>query len=389
MKILIVEDEPLILKAIELLLKKHNYEVITASLGSIAVKKIAEEKPDLILLDMYLPDMTGLKIMEKIQTIQPLTVIVMTAHSSEEIAIESLRLGAKDYILKPIKGDELLKRLERAFREIYLKKEEERLVKEKEMLLEQLKKVQEMKDKFLDMIIHNLKNPLNSVLGFASVLATREVSEKEKREYYKIIEEQGKRMLIMLDDLLRDSFYKEGKIPLKYTDLDINKLLEGVISNAGLKAEQKDIKFILDLEDNLTIKADGEKIIEILENILDNSLKFTPEKGEIKLKIKSNDGGISITVSDTGLGIPENLIDKIFLGTPLVSRKGILGERGTGLGLAFCKKVIDAHSGKINVTSTEFSGTEITINLPKEPILPVLQNSLLEEQIIKNQKDNI
>jgi len=196
-------------------------------------------------------------------------------------------------------------------------------------------------------------------------------------------------MLIMLDDLLRDSFYKEGKIPLKYTDLDINKLLEGVISNAGLKAEQKDIKFILDLEDNLTIKADGEKIIEILENILDNSLKFTPEKGEIKLKIKSNDGGISITVSDTGLGIPENLIDKIFLGTPLVSRKGILGERGTGLGLAFCKKVIDAHSGKINVTSTEFSGTEITINLPKEPILPVLQNSLLEEQIIKNQKDNI
>ncbi len=389
MKILIVEDEPLILKAIELLLKKHNYEVITASLGSIAVKKIAEEKPDLILLDMYLPDMTGLKIMEKIQAIQPLTVIVMTAHSSEEIAIESLRLGAKDYILKPIKGDELLKRLERAFREIYLKKEEERLVKEKEMLLEQLKKVQEMKDKFLDMIIHNLKNPLNSVLGFASVLATREVSEKEKREYYKIIEEQGKRMLIMLDDLLRDSFYKEGKIPLKYTDLDINKLLEGVISNAGLKAEQKDIKFVLDLENNLTIKADGEKIIEVLENILDNSLKFTPEKGEIKLKIKSNDGGISITVSDTGLGIPENLIDKIFLGTPLVSRKGVLGERGTGLGLAFCKKVIDAHSGKINVTSKEFSGTEITINLPKKPILPVLQDSLLEEQIIKNQKDNI
>lgn len=389
MKILIVEDEPLILKAIELLLKKHNYEVITASLGSIAVKKIAEEKPDLILLDMYLPDMTGLKIMEKIQTIQPLTVIVMTAHSSEEIAIESLRLGAKDYILKPIKGDELLKRLERAFREIYLKKEEERLVKEKEMLLEQLKKVQEMKDKFLDMIIHNLKNPLNSVLGFASVLATREVSEKEKREYYKIIEEQGKRMLIMLDDLLRDSFYKEGKIPLKYTDLDINKLLEGVISNASLKAEQKDIKFVLDLENNLTIKADGEKIIEVLENILDNSLKFTPEKGEIKLKIKSNDGGISITVSDTGLGIPENLIDKIFLGTPLVSRKGVLGERGTGLGLAFCKKVIDAHSGKINVTSKEFSGTEITINLPREPILPILQDSLLEEQIIKNQKDNI
>ena len=140
MRILVVEDEPLILKSIELLLKKYNYEVETANLGSIAVKKIKENKPDLLLLDMYLPDMTGLKIMEKIQGIQPLTVIVMTAHSSEEIAIESLRLGAKDYILKPIKGDELIQRLKRAFREIHLKKEEERLIKEKEILLEQLKK---------------------------------------------------------------------------------------------------------------------------------------------------------------------------------------------------------------------------------------------------------
>ena len=238
-----------------------------------------------------------------------------------------------------------------------------------------------MKDKFLDMIIHNLKNPLNSVLGFASVLATREVSEKEKREYYKIIEEQGKRMLIMLDDLLRDSFYKEGKIPLKYNEVFISSLLEGVISNINLKAEAKNIDFISEIEDGLKIKADGEKIIEVVENILDNSLKFTPEKGEVKIKVTGNEGGIAINISDNGIGIPENLIDKIFLGTPLVSRKGLLGERGTGLGLAFCKKIIDSHGGQIEVKSEEFKGVNIIISLPEEP-----PSDFLQEKVVR--KDN-
>lgn len=368
MKILVIEDDLPTLKSIEMHLKKKNYEVITSSLGYDGLEKFIKEKPDLLLVDMYLPDTTGLEVMENLQkkSLNPV-VIVMTGNSTEEIAIKALRLGAKDYILKPFKSSELISRVNRIFREINLKKDEERINKEKELLLEQLKKVQDMKDKFLDMIVHNLKNPLNSVLGFASVLATRELGHKEKMEYHKIIEEQGQRMLIMLDDLLRDSFYKDGKIPLKYQKNNLNQLFDTIISNINLKARERNINFMADIKEEMEIESDGEKIMEVMENMLDNSLKFTPQEGEIKLTAEKTDSGVLIKISDTGIGIPEKFIDKLFLGTPLISRKGLLGERGTGLGLAFCKKIIELHGGKLKVKSEEYKGTEITIFLPKIP----------------------
>jgi len=369
MKILVVEDDITLMKVMELTLKRSNYKVIQARFGEEALKKIKKDKPDLILLDMVLPDTNGILIMEQLQK-KPKRppVIVMTAHSSEETIIQALRLGAKDFIIKPFKNDDFLERVNRVVREINFKKEEERIIKEKEILLEELKSIQEMKNKFLDMIIHNLKNPLNSVLGFASILATRELSAKEKMEYYKIIEEQGKRMLIMLDDLLKDSFYREGKLPLQYKELDLKNILTPSISNTELKASEKKINFLSSLEEHLNITCDGEKLVEVVENLIDNAFKFTPRGGQIKLTAKEVDkNGISITVSDTGIGIPENLLDKIFLGTPLVSRKGLRSERGTGLGLSFCKKIIDMHGGTIEVKSQEEKGTTVVIYLPKTP----------------------
>ncbi len=369
MKILVVEDDITLMKVMELTLKRSNYKVIQARFGEEALKKIKKDKPDLILLDMVLPDTNGILIMEQLQK-KPKRppVIVMTAHSSEETIIQALRLGAKDFIIKPFKNDDFLERVNRVVREINFKKEEERIIKEKEILLEELKSIQEMKNKFLDMIIHNLKNPLNSVLGFASILATRELSAKEKMEYYKIIEEQGKRMLIMLDDLLKDSFYREGKLPLQYKELDLKNILMPSISNTELKASEKKINFLSSLEEHLNITCDGEKLVEVVENLIDNAFKFTPRGGQIKLTAKEVDkNGISITVSDTGIGIPENLLDKIFLGTPLVSRKGLRSERGTGLGLSFCKKIIDMHGGTIEVKSQEEKGTTVVIYLPKTP----------------------
>ncbi|MEQ8226157.1 MAG: HAMP domain-containing sensor histidine kinase, partial [Candidatus Eremiobacterota bacterium] len=195
-----------------------------------------------------------------------------------------------------------------------------------------------------------------------------ELSAKEKMEYYKIIEEQGKRMLIMLDDLLKDSFYREGKLPLQYKELDLKNILTPSISNTELKASEKKINFLSSLEEHLNITCDGEKLVEVVENLIDNAFKFTPKGGQIKLTAKEVDkDGISITVSDTGIGIPENLLDKIFLGTPLVSRKGLRSERGTGLGLSFCKKIIDMHGGTIEVESREEKGTKVVIYLPKTP----------------------
>ncbi len=369
MKILVVEDDITLMKVMELNLKRNKYKVIQARFGEEALKKIKKDKPDLILLDMVLPDTNGILIMEHLQKkpVHP-PIIVMTAHSSEETIIQALRLGAKDFIIKPFQNDDFLERVNRVVREINFKKEEERIIKEKEILLEELKSIHEMKNKFLDMIIHNLKNPLNSVLGFASILATRELSAKEKMEYYKIIEEQGKRMLIMLDDLLKDSFYREGKLPLQCNELDLKNILMPSISNTELKASEKKINFLSSLDEHLNITCDGEKLVEVVENLIDNAFKFTPKGGQIKLTAKEVDNtGISITVSDTGIGIPENLLDKIFLGTPLVSRKGLRSERGTGLGLSFCKKIIDMHGGTIEVESQEEKGTKVIIFLPKIP----------------------
>jgi signal transduction histidine kinase len=369
MKILVIEDDITLLKVMELTLKKSNYNVIKARFGEEAFKKIDREKPDLILLDMFLPDTNGIVIMEKLQK-KPdhPPVIVMTAHSTEETIIQALRLGAKDFIIKPFKRDDFLERIKRVLREANFKKEEERIIKEREVLLEELKSIQEMKNKFLDMIIHNLKNPLNSVLGFASILATRELSAKEKMEYYKIIEEQGKRMLIMLDDLLKDSLYREGKLPLQYKEYDIKELLSGSISNTELKAAEKKVNFLSSLDENLTITCDGEKLVEVIENLIDNAFKFTPRGGQIKLTARDlDDSGVSITISDKGIGIPENLLDKIFLGTPLVSRKGLRSESGTGLGLSICKKIVDMHGGNIEVESKEEKGTKVIIFIPKTP----------------------
>lgn len=390
MKILLIEDNQNLQKLVINLLKLNSYEANAVSCGEDGLKEITAQNPDLILLDIVLPDMDGLELLERLVKEHPAippNVIIITAHSTEERIIQALRLGAKDFILKPFNNNDLIERIDRVKRELELKKAEERLLKEKASFLEELKNIHEMKQKFLDMIVHNLKNPLNSVLGFSGVLATRELSFKDKMYYYRIIEEQGKRMLIMLDDLLKDSFYKEGNIPLQFSNVNLKNLLELSLSNNEIKAKEKNIEFIPEIE-SVDIKCDGEKLVEVIENLLDNSFKFTSEGGKITLKISKDPSGVKLHLSDNGIGIPQNMLDKVFLGTPLVSRKGLKGERGTGLGLAFCKKIVDLHGGKIIVTSVEGKGSEFNIFLPITPPENTFWEPIPEEEAEMKKNDS-
>lgn len=259
-------------------------------------------------------------------------------------------------------------------KDITLQVEADRALKEINSKLsdtvDELKQANAVKDKFSRIIAHDLKNHFNTILGFSEILAESVYTDSldELHSHASIIWQSSLETYKLLENLLEWSMSQSGKILFNPQNIDIEKILQEVLDLNTAQATSKEIKISYNIQGNAVVYADENMLRTILRNLIGNALKFTGQKGEILITSKTNQQETLMTVSDTGIGIMPEVIDRLFLMENVVKLPGDKMQKGTGLGLLLCKEFVEKHNGKIWVESVLKKGSDFNFTLPAKPL---------------------
>lgn len=231
-----------------------------------------------------------------------------------------------------------------------------------------LQQLNATKDKFFSIIAHDLKNPFNSLLGFSDLLINDfdHYEKDEIKKFIKIIHDSSKHGFNLLENLLQWSRAQTGRIAFIPQTVNIKDIITGCVDLLKPTADKKQIKIYMEVPDSIEVKGDIEMLSTVFRNLISNAIKFTPQAGRIKIKVRLLTQRTEISVIDTGVGIAPEKIPYLFRIDKQVSTPGTNNEKGTGLGLILCKEFIDKHKGVIKVSSERKNGTEFKVFLPLE-----------------------
>ncbi len=351
-RILIVDDEPANVFLLTGLLKANGYETFSATNGQQCMEFLNTLKPDLILLDIMMPKMTGNEILDKIMEsdeLKIIPVIMVTAKTSVEDVSESLNKGAIDYIRKPFNEQELLARVKVGIR---LKINEDHL---REMV--------EQRNAFVRIISHDLRSPFTAINGFAEILIQDKNITEDQKESLNYIIDSVQYSVDYFNRLLSWTMLESKDISLNIAPANVYIMVDRVCKLFDKNANQKSIRLISNIDKNLMVNVDETFFRQVIANLVNNAIKYTPVQGLIEINSIVSDK-IYLIISDSGIGLPGNITnDDLFSGDINKSEKGTKGEKGTGIGLSICKKIIDAHSFKISFKRRNEGGTEFIIEI--------------------------
>jgi signal transduction histidine kinase len=359
--ILIVDDNLDNLKLLGTLLKENGYRPALAQNGIKALEFIQKKLPDIILLDIMMPDIDGFEVCRRLKhnpLTQEIPIIFLTAKTETLAVVEGLKLGAVDYITKPFNYNELITRIHT---HLELKTTKEKL---KQTIFE-LKQANATKDKFFSIIAHDLGNLFSSLLSFSLILT----EEKEKLEpaqtakFVQHIFQASKKGYNLLKNLLEWARSQTGKIDIIIVKLPLKSIIYRNIALLAAPAEAKQIQIVSNLGD-LSVLSDKNMLNTIIRNLLANAIKFTPEHGTITIFAEQQDNWVEISIADTGVGIKPQDIEKLFRLDINHITIGTHQEKGTGLGLILCKEFVEQIGGSIGVESEEGKGSRFYIRLP-------------------------
>lgn len=356
-KILIVDDN---YKNIELavsLLQGENYEIAIAGSGEEAFFIIDEFKPDLILLDVMMPEMDGFEVCQKLKsnsTLKDIPVVFLTAKSDLEDILQGFRLGGVDYIKKPFNQDELLMRVKT---HVDLKK-----------AMELVKCQNNEKSALLSITAHDLKNPLQAIWGLVDIVETKydELNKTDVLEILNNIKASTKTAISITKDLLDLHKYESGKFNLKLIDFDYESLLLRIIAINSSIANSKNIKlnFTKDAESITIINADKTKFERVFDNLISNAIKFSEKNTSIIIRILNRGNQSIISIKDEGPGFTDKDKELVFTKFAKLSAKPTGGETSNGLGLSIVKLLVEAMNGTVDFKSEVGVGTEFFVCFP-------------------------
>ncbi|MFN8575339.1 MAG: hybrid sensor histidine kinase/response regulator [Candidatus Sericytochromatia bacterium] len=363
--ILIVDDNPHNIQVLAAVISESNYETGFAMNGQQALDFLEENIPALILLDIMMPEMNGYEVCQKIKqndTLKDIPIIFLTAKSEKEDIIKGFEVGGVDYITKPFNNTELKMRIKT---HIELQQNKEKLAQ----LNKQLEKTNATKDKFFSIIAHDLRGPIGNIHQFLNFMTDdiESMGNKELAQEFTLLKNVSKSTFELLESLLTWASSQKGTIEFKP---QLNNLHNLVYSNIQLfkqSAENKQITLKNNTPENLESIFDYNMINTVIRNLINNAIKYTSENGEISVSSKENHDSVEITVSDTGIGMPQSSIDTLFeIDVKKFSKEGTKGEKGSGFGLIICKEFIDKHKGKIWVESEIGKGSQFKFKIPKD-----------------------
>ncbi|TAE27179.1 MAG: hybrid sensor histidine kinase/response regulator [Candidatus Kapaibacterium sp.] len=371
-RIMVVDDVEENTYIVSTILKSNGYTPIVANSGKQAIQLAEQQHPDLMLLDINMPEMNGYEVcryFKEHESIADIPVVFLTVHADAESITKAFDVGAVDYLTKPFKKAELLARVRV---HIALRQALETLAHQNE----KLKRLNDEKNEFLGIAAHDLKNPLSSIRGMAQMIVKRkqvELAEDDLDEMSHQIETQSNFMFEIITNLLDVNKIENGKLTLQMMPVEVLMSLDNVVSRYQLAAAKKNITLSFETDaDAPQIYADPTLTIQILDNIVSNAVKYSPSDKRIWVRLKQDTAQkrVRVEVQDEGPGFSEEDKKKLFGKFARLSAKPTGGEHSTGLGLSIVKRLTEAMGANIWCESELGNGAMFVIEFPDASTIP-------------------
>lgn len=362
-KILIVDDVMSNVLLLKVLLTNEKFAIATASNGRQALEQVEKENPDLVLLDVMMPDMSGFEVAQHLKSnpnTADIPIIFLTALNSTADIVKGFQVGANDFISKPFNKEELIIRVTHQISLVAAK----RLILSK---TEELQRTIAGRDKLYSVIAHDLRSPMGSIKMVLNMLILNLPSEKIGAEMYELLtmaNQTTEDVFSLLDNLLKWTKSQIGKLNVVYQDVDLVEVTDGVIEIFSMVASLKKIRIREMKPEKMMVNADIDMLKTVVRNLLSNAIKFSKENSEVLVKMEEVDGMAVVSVQDYGCGISEKGQKKLLHTDTHFSTFGTNNEEGSGLGLLLCKDFVVKNGGKLWFTSKEGEGSIFSFSIP-------------------------
>ncbi len=363
-RVLILDDDSSLCNMLQDIIEEYDFQTVTTETKEEAIKATREFKPHIALVDYKLGNITGIEVAHELKKIDiDLPCILMTAYPSLDLAIKAIQSDIYDFLSKPVDTTYLLRSINKALEKRLLSEENRQLIASLKESNAKLDRLSQMKSKFLSVVTHDLRTPLTSIRGYSEFLRMDEnLSAEDKNRCLDSIERSSERMNYLIGSLMDMISIEAGKLRVELTDINYAAMLKELKVSLAPIVEPKKIALQWEFSETpVQIKGDYNRLLQVVTNLVSNAVKHTPEKGSIKVKCALKDGpadpnvGISgkrilTEVIDNGAGIAHEHLTRIFDQFYQVESSPTR-KQGLGLGLNIAKEIIEAHHGKINVTS--------------------------------------
>ena len=376
--VLLVDDETEILNILRDTISTAGFQVTIKESAQAALSYLAEHEPEVMVTDLRMPGLSGLELFQQVRAHLPnLQVVILTGFGDMKSAVEALRLGAFDYLNKPVDADRLIQIIRHA-------SERRRLVLENRALIQSLSETNRLKTEFLHGMSHEIRTPLGHITGFSEILEStlENLTEKQAR-YLENIQKAAKRLLGMFDNMLEYSDLSSGGKYISPSNFLILGCLTKVREIYQDAAGAKGITIDIQSPENLEVQADESICQKVVSLLLDNAIGFSPQDTTVTLNVESKDAPdvpdtprstldapgpwLHISVSDNGPGIPPENQERIFNLFEQADGSLTRQHEGTGLGLALAKSLAKSHGGTLILDSTLGEGSTFTLVIPIFP----------------------
>jgi two-component system, sensor histidine kinase and response regulator len=362
-RVLVVDDKEPNRVLLRDLLEAQGHQVTEAGDGEQAMDAVTATAPDVILLDVRLPKMDGFEVCRRLKAdarTAPIPILLITALTDRRDRLTGIEAGANDFLTKPIDTQDVTLRVGNA---LYTKRLYDQLADN----YQRLRALEALREDLTHMIVHDLRTPLTSVIaGMQTVEMSGELNPRQQN-YLQLALIGGQTLLGMINDLLDISKMEDGSLRLQYQDLAATELVERALTEIEPLAQRKSLALVRDFPARSPIlSGDEEKLRRTLVNLLGNAVRFTPRGGTITTSVRPGAGEQTAIfgVRDTGEGIPRAAFERIFEKFGQVEMGPAGQSLSTGLGLTFCKMVVEAHGGRIGVESELGRGSTFSFTIP-------------------------
>lgn len=363
--ILVVDDVVSNVLLLKILLTKENFKVLTANNGYTCIEIAQNNHPDLILLDVMMPDINGFETAEKLKS-DPATadipIIFLTALNAPSDLVKGFQVGANDFLTKPFNKEELVMRVMRQIQLVFAK----RIIESQNA---ELKRTISNRDKMYSVIAHDLRSPMASIRMVLNLLVSTISSELIGEELFSLLDKANKESEEthdLLDNLLKWTKSQTGRINVVHQNFDISDVLIGIEDIFSLIAENKKQKINFDKQTgSIMVRADKDMLNTVLRNFMSNAIKFTPEGKDIDILVEKQDKFVKVSIRDHGVGISPERIATLFSAGQ--TTYGTNNEEGSGLGLQLCQDFARKNGGDVMVESVLGEGSTFSVFVPLMP----------------------
>ena len=361
-KILIVDDVMSNVLLLKILLTNEHFQVCTANCGQACIEQARKEHPDLILLDVMMPDINGFDtavIMKKDDELKDIPIIFLTALNTPQDLVKGFQVGANDFLTKPFNKEELVMRVMQQISLVAAK----RIIEQQNA---ELKATLNNRDKMYSVIAHDLRSPMASIRMVLNLVVASTSADTVGEELYTLLDQanrESEEVHDLLDNLLKWTKSQTGRLNVVLQDLDLNDIVPGVVDIFNMIAQTKHISLELKKSDApLKVTADNDMLKTVLRNFMSNAIKFSPENSTIQIIMTDEGEFARVSVKDQGVGIEADRIGSIFHKGETTYGTG--GEEGSGLGLQLCQDFARKNGGACYVESVIGQGSTFSFTIP-------------------------